>query len=249
MNCAHLTDTLGFACTLLDEAGQLAHVATPFRFADGDPLPVYLELADGQARFFDDGGVFLHFKGRGLTLDGRSQARFITKAAERHGASYSADWILQASAPAAQLQDAFSRYMGALHALCAWELDNEGIAQDPALLVEEAVLAILARQPQARIEREPVVTGVSGKTRAFSLAVDGKIIAVTSAHHAAVASALLNMVDARQAADNQGREFMFLLDDRLHPERAHADATILQAAAPVQLLSNLQAAAPDAALH
>lgn len=240
MICDHLVDSLGFACSVLNESGTVAHVATPFKFSDGDPVPVYLEIAGGQVRFFDDGELFLHFKGRGLLLSNRNQARFIAKAAERHGATYGDDWVLQAYANATQVHEAFSRYMSALHAICAWELDNEGVAQDTALLVEEAALAFLAAKPGADIVREPSFTGISGKQRILSLLVDGTAVAVTGTHHAAVSAALMSMVDIRQAAQNQSRNFMFLLDDRSHPERASQDATVLQAAAPVQLMSNLQ---------
>lgn len=249
MICDHIADSLGFACSVLDEAGTVAHVSTPFRFADGDPVPVYLEVTGEHVRFFDDGEVFLHFKGRGLQLGSRTQARFITKAAERHGAVYSEDWILQAHSESTNIQQAFRSYMNALRDICAWEMDNEGIAQDAALMVEEAVMAFLAIKPDARIVRDPPFTGVSGKKRTLSLLVDDTAVAVTGTHHAAVSAALMNMVDIRQSAQNQGREFLFLLEDRINPERARQDATVLQAAAPVRMMSTLQREQPSAALH
>lgn len=249
MICDHLAESLGFACSILNEAGTVAHVSTPFKFADGDPVPVYMELAGNQIRFFDDGEVFLHFKGRGLLLSNRNQARFIAKAAERHGAAYGDDWVLQANASTANVRDAFSRYMGAMHAICAWELDNEGISQDTALLIEEAAMAFLAAKPGADIVREPSFTGISGKQRTLSLLVDGTAVAVTGTHHAAVSAALMSMVDVRQAAENQGRSFMFLLDDRIHPDKASQDATVLQAAAPVQLMTKLQSKTHTAPLQ
>ncbi len=242
MICDHIADSLGFTCSILNEAGTVAHVATPFKFADGDPVPVYLEVTDQHVRFFDDGGVFLHFKGRGLQLGGRNQARFIIKAAERHGAVYSEDWVLQTYGASASVQDAFRTYMNAMHDICAWEMENEGIAQDTAMLVEEAVMAFLAAKPDAEIVREPSFTGVSGKKRTLSLLVDGTAVAVTGTHHAAVSAALMSMVDIRQSAQNQGGKFLFLIEDRNNPERARQDATVLQAAAPVQLMSNLQQA-------
>ena len=54
----------------------------------------------------------------------------------------------------------------------------------------------------------------------------------------------MNMVDIRQAGENQGRRFMFLIVDKLNPEKARQDAAVLQAAADVQLLSNLERMAP-----
>lgn len=240
MICDHITDSLGFACSALNETGTVAHVATPFKFSDGDPVPVYLEVTEQHVRFFDDGEVFLHFRGRGLQLGNRNQAKFIIKAAERHGAVYSDDWILQSQGPDSNIQEAFRIYMNALHDICAWEMENEGVAQDSEMLVEEAVMAFLAAKPDAEIVRDPSFTGVSGKKRTLSLMVDGTAVAVTGTHHAAISAALMSMVDIRQSAQNQGGAFLFLIEDRNNPERARQDATVLQAAAPVQLMSNLQ---------
>ena len=44
MICQNLLNLTGFACQPLNEQGTLARINTPFCFADGDPVPVYLSL-------------------------------------------------------------------------------------------------------------------------------------------------------------------------------------------------------------
>ncbi len=250
MNSTTLTALLGLDCIALDAPGATAMLATPFTFADGDPVPIFVHADGGTVRFFDDGGVFMHFRGRGLPLASRGQARFIAKAAARHGVTWRDDGVLETmAADKASAPDAFRRYMAALGDICSWELDNEGANDDADLLIEDVALALRAARPDAHIERGPAFTGISGKQRTLALRVDGTAVAVTSTHHAAVSAALMAMVDIRQAPDNQQQDFLFIIADQQDLERAKQDAAILQAVAPVQLLSNLQPNSPGARVH
>ena len=91
----------------------------------------------------------------------------------------------------------------------------------------------------------PTFTGISGKTVVLDLQVDNTAIAITSAHHSAISAALHKVVDISQSTENSHVQLRFVIDDRTDPDRAKAEANILQAAAPVQLLSHLeQTAAP-----
>ena len=75
--------------------------------------------------------------------------------------------------------------------------------------------------------------------------MDNTAIAITSAHHSAISAALHKVVDISQSTENSHVQLRFVIDDRTDPARAKAEANILQAAAPVQLLSHLeQTAAP-----
>lgn len=242
MNCTHIAATLGFDCVPLDDAGTVAMLATPFTFADGDPLPVFMQERGGTVRFFDDGDVFMHFTGRGIRMDTRTQAGFIAKAAQRHGASFGADWVLETVATNEGAADAFQRYMRALLAIGAWELENEGINTDTELVIEEAIMALRERDQHAEIVPAPTYRGISGKERALAFRYNGTGVAVTTTHHASVSAALMSMMDIRQQPENSTREFMFIIEDAEDPERAKADSLIMQAVAPVQLMSNLRRA-------
>ena len=68
--------------------------------------------------------MLLHFRGRGLSLKNKQQARFIAQAAERHGARLGDDWVLEANANHTRAADAFRCYMTTLQAICDWELEK-----------------------------------------------------------------------------------------------------------------------------
>lgn len=240
MNCTDIAATLGFDCVPLDDAGTVAMFATPFKFADGDPMPVFVQERGGTVRFFDDGDVFMHFTGRGVRMDTRKQAAFITKAAQRHGASFSTDWVLEAVVTNNSTADAFQRYMRSLLAIGAWELENEGVSTDTTLVIEEAIMALRERDKDAEIVPEPVFRGISGKKRTLAFSYNGTGVAVTTTHHASVSAALMSMMDIRQLPENSVRDFMFIIEDAEDTARAKADALIMQAVARVQLMSNLR---------
>lgn len=240
MICQHLSKLIGFACSPLNDAGTVAMLTTPFRFSDGDPVPMFVEADAGSVRFFDDGFMTLHFSGRGLRLNNMRDGKFLATAAHDNGATFTDDWILEASAPADNAQDAFARYLAATLAICAWERENEGINTDLVLLTDEVAMAYRALKPDAEIANNPSFKGISGKPVTLDLLVDGVGVAVTSTHHASINAALHKIVDIRQSTQNTGQLLRFVIDDRVDPAKAKAEANILQAAAEVQLLSNLE---------
>lgn len=242
MICHNLSALIGFACTPLNDEGTMAMLTTPFRFADGDPIPMFVQHAGGAVRFFDDGYMALHFSGRGMKLDSMREGKFLANAAQRNGASYTDDWILETIATPSNVQQAFANYLAAALAICAWERENEGANTDMVLLVDEVAMAYRAIYPDAEISRNPGFKGVSGKTVNLDLLVNGVGIAVTSTHHSAINAALHKIVDISQSTQNSGRKLRFVIDDREDPEKAKSEAFILQAAAEVQLLSNLERA-------
>ena len=171
MICDNIAHSLGFSCSVINDDGTVAYVSTPFKFADGDPVPVYMQVVGQRIRFFDDGEVLLHFKGRGLSLLDRRQVRFVVRSAERHGTTYSDEWVLEAIGNTAEAQDVFRRYMSALLDICTWEIENEGTDEDAELLVEEAVMAIRAAKPSGADRARPTVQR-SERKAANTIAVD-----------------------------------------------------------------------------
>jgi len=243
MICEQLNKLLGFECSALNDEGTIAYIATPFRFSDGDPVPVYVEIIGEHVRFFDDGEVFLHFRGRGLALNNKRQAKFISAAASNHAdIVYSDDSVLQIVAVHNKAAEAFGKYIGALHDICAWERENEGVSEDGEQLVEEVVMAITAANPNAHIQRDQVFASISKKKRTLPIVADGVGIAIASPHHASVNAALHTMVDITQSSENRGKSFLFVLNDKTDPESAKAEASVLQAVAPVRLLSDMERA-------
>ncbi|MFC5608206.1 DUF1828 domain-containing protein [Variovorax soli] len=240
MICAHLTTLLGFDCTPLDEGGMVAHVSTPFRFADGDAVPVYVEMANGQVRFFDDGHTVMHFTGRGMRLEDGRHTRFLTTAAQAHGATFSDQGDMEAWAPEAQAADAFGRYMAAMLEVCRWEKDQEGASTDVTFLVDEVATALRAWKPTATITENPEFTGISGKPHRLDFLFDGQGVAVATPNPRSASAVLRRLVDIRSAHDNAALPLLVVVDDRADPEGAKREAAILQNVAKVLPFGSLE---------
>lgn len=240
MICSNLSQLIGFECCPLTEDGSVAMLRTPFRFADGDPIPVFVQTSGSTVRFFDDGRMALHFSGRGLRLDTKRDGRFLSSAAERNGVNFSEEWVLEAIGLQRDAPISFAKYLGAALEISAWERENEGYNADSVLLVDEVASAYLSINPKAQIQLSPEYLGISGKTVELELSVDGVGVAVASTHHASINAALHKIVDVSQSPLNLNRKLRFVIDDRSDPQKAKSEAAILQAAAEVQLLSELE---------
>lgn len=249
MICDHLTSVLGFECTPLAEGGSIALVSTPFRFDDGDPLPVFVELVGSHVRFFDDGQTLMHFIGRGVRVETRTNATFLTNAAGKSGATFTESGELEAWAPVDQASEAFAKFLSSLMSLSAWENDQRGINSDTSLFVEEVAIALKAWKPNAALLANPAATGVSGREYRLDFEFDGSLVVATSAHANAVSSVLHRLVDIKGKIENADVKFLVVIDDRTDPDAAMRESLIVQSVATVMPYQSIGRYLPGDRVH
>lgn len=240
MICDQIQDILGMACYPLNDDGSIALIASPFTFEDGDGLPIYVEKVGGKVRFFDDGGVLLHFKSRGLSLDNGKRTRFIKNIAAENGAIVNDDGELEVWSTSDAAAHGFAKYMSALMGLVGWERSQRGINGDAALLVEEVAICLQAWKPGANITRAPEYLGISGHAYALDFSIDGEAIIAIKPHPNSVSAALKKMVDIISAPSNQGLTMSVVIDDRQQPSEARSEGAVLNAVADVLMMSKLE---------
>jgi hypothetical protein len=240
MICHNLTSLLGLECIPLTSAGEVALISTPFTFDDGESLPVFAETVGGQVRFFDDGGVIMHFAGRGVRVDDGRRLRSLGKAAEAHGARLSEVGELEVWATMDEAPAAFARYIGALNQIVAWERDQRGISTDASIFVEEVAMALQARRPMAVIEREPgPFEGISGQQYKLDLLYDGVGVVATTPNANAISSRLHMLIDIRSRPANGELQVLVVIDDRQDPDAADREAKVMQSVGKVMQFSAL----------
>lgn len=240
MICQHLSQLLGFECSPLTEDGDLALVSTPFKFDDGDAIPVFVEQVHGQVRFFDDGGALMHFIGRGVRIENKKQATFLVNTAARHGTVFSDAGDIEAWASVDQAHVAFAKFLATMLDLVAWERDQRGSNTDTSLFVEEVALALRAWKPDASITVGPPFLGVSGKTHKLDFLMDGKGVIATGTHPNAVSSMLHKLVDIRGLIGNAETPFLIIIDDRVDPDAAERESKVVQAVASAMKFTDLE---------
>jgi len=246
MICQQLPSLLGLACHPLDEAGNLALIETPFRFADGAPMRVFAEHVGKRLRFFDDGTTFMHFRARGLRLETGSHTRFLQASASQHGGSFNDDGEIEVWAEGDDTPTAFARYIGVMLSLLQWEREHTSVSHDAEQFVEEVAMCLTAWKGAEHVKRKPRVSGLTGRSYDFDFDLDGTLVLAISAHPNSASSALHKLVDVRGLPANMGRESLVVIDDRTEPEAARAETMVLSAVGPVMGMVQLQ---KNAGLH
>jgi len=239
MICDSLFQTIGIACHPLSEDGSVAMLETAFTFADGDPLPVFVEKTAGQIRFFDDGGVLMHFRGRGIRVDDSRQTRFLGSA-QALGAALSDTGDLEIWAKADDAPQAFANYVAALLSITAWEREHEGTTVDLASFIEEVGDCLRRIGPSENVEPSPEYVGVSGHVYKLDYDFNGKAVIAITTHNASVSSAVKKLVDIRSKPENRDFEVFIILDDRLDREAAANESRLLNAVGNVWMMTDLR---------
>lgn len=240
MICSSLTETIGFACSPLTEDGSVALITTPFQFDDGEPVPVFVERIGPQLRFFDDGGVLLHFLGRGVRLHDQRNLKFIKNLAEPEGVTLNQMGELEIFAPSKDATKAFAKYMATLLALTSWERGQIGIATDLSLLLDEVEQCLRAWKPDSTIIANPEYRGVSGYTYKLDFSVGGEAVIAISPHPNTVSATAKKLLDIRATSENAGLQVLVVIDDRRDAETASREGRILDSVANVMMMSRLE---------
>lgn len=118
---SNLADLIGVSCQPLDDDGTLAVADVAIEFADEDRVLVYVEKVGEKIRFFDGGEVVFHMLARGVAMDERSDAAFITRLTESEGVELNDEGDLEIWSDAAGAHVAFLRFVAAMLAVAAWE--------------------------------------------------------------------------------------------------------------------------------
>lgn len=240
MICSTLSTLIGFTCYPLSDDGSIAMIDAPFAFPDGDSIPIYVENAGGQIRFFDDGGAILHLMGRGISLEDKRKTRFIKTLASPYGVSLNDMGELEIFAPAAEAPAAFAKYISAMLSLSRWEHDQEGASTDTSLFIDEVVLCLRAWKPNATIGEGREYAGVSGHIYKMDIEFDGGSALALGTHPAAISAAAKKLLDIRSSTENEGLKVLVVIDDRHEPETAKKEGLILDSVANVMMMSKLE---------
>ncbi|MRW87664.1 DUF1828 domain-containing protein [Pseudoduganella sp. FT26W] len=240
MICNRLSEILGFTCHPLTDDGLIAMVDTPFRYPDGDELPVFIEKLGPQIRFFDDGGGLLHLLRRGVSLDDHRKTKFIKSIADPHHVSLNESgeleiWSTEEGAPAA-----FAHYVSAMLGLSKWESEQVGVSTDLSLFLDEVEVCLRAWKPKSVIGDSPEYKGISGHVYKLHFSLDDDAVLAVNPRHASVSSAAKKLLDIRAVDQYKGLKIIVVMDDRHDRQSARNEARVLDVVGSVIMMSALE---------
>lgn len=240
MICSKISEVLGIVCHPLNEDGSVAMLETPFVFEDGGRMPVFLEKMGRQVRFFDDGRTVTHFYGRGISIEGARQTRFIKGAAESNGVSLNDKGVIEIWALEEEAPVAFAKYMATMTQLAGWEKDQIGQSTDASILISEVAQCLQAWRPNSNITESPEYKGISGQRYKLDLNFDGEGVIAISPHHVAVSAAIKKLLDIKSSPAYADLKIMAIIDDRQDSKAAKREGLIMDALATVWTMSRLE---------
>lgn len=240
MICNRLTDILGFACHPLTDDGLVAMVDSPFRYPDGDSIPVFIEKIGPQIRFFDDGGTLLHLLGRGISLDDHRKTKFIKSISQPYQVNLNDSGEIEIWATEAEARYAFARYMSTLISLAKWESEQAGVSTDLSLFLDEVAVCLRSWRPNARITDGPEYKGISGHRYRFHFGVDDEAVLAVNPRHASMSAAAKRLLDIRAVDEYKALKILIIMDDRQDKDAARNEARVLNLVGNVMMMSALE---------
>lgn len=215
-------------------------IETPFSFADEDGLVLFVEKIGEKYRFFDDGGIVMHFANRGVSLSSGRSLRFVTNACTVNGAIFNDHGEIETWSQANDPAEGFARIVGTIHDLFAWERDHADTSTDISVLIEDVALCLRAIKPTAEIKKHPQLSGLSKQTHVFDFSWDDTIVSAISPHHAAVGGLLRKLIDVKGSPHHQSLNTLVVIDDRVDEAAATREAAVVSGVSTVIGMKALQ---------
>jgi hypothetical protein len=126
---ADLCESLGFQYEVCADDSSLGVLDTPFRFEDGDPVPVYVETLGSTIRFFDDGDILMRIMGWGIPVDEAGGLEFLESLICPCGAALNEAGEIEVRVSQNSIAVGFAAYLSAILAIAHWEKTPGAIAK------------------------------------------------------------------------------------------------------------------------
>jgi hypothetical protein len=136
--------------------------------------------------------------------------------------------------------NAFAKFVSTIVALTAWERDQQGVASDLSIFVDEVEMCLRAVDPVADLVPKPEYVGVSGQVYNLDFSFGGRAVIAITPHRATVSSAIRKLLDIRSWPGNMGFEAIVVLDDRHDAAAAKSEGQVLNAVGNVWPMSRLE---------
>ncbi|MDI1361521.1 DUF1828 domain-containing protein [Methylotenera sp.] len=240
INSQSIADLLGFNCHILDDDSKVSLIETPFRFFDGELVPIYTQEISNKIRLFDGGETILYYMQRGLDLTKSQSLRFITNLIEPYGLKLTSDGDLEIYCDVGEIKEAFSNYIAAMSQLKSWEAEQEGVNSDINIFIQEVAMCFLAAFPNEDQYVSPEYLGISGHKYRFDFIHGNKAVFAVTPHHASVSSVLKKMIDLNLSSHITNLKPIIVIDDRDNKKSAENETKILSSVASVYAMTALE---------
>lgn len=160
------------------DGSTVYQVDTPFKIAQDAPLEVYVQMLEGQIRFFDDGLNLHTLLSLGVCFEDEAKWRSLQNLFAGAETCLHPSGLIEMYAPRDRAEESFARFLLSLSQLEFW-VANEAfkVKRSKKEFVARAALAFQGVFSEAQIEYSPKIQ-TSRREVSFDLRVDDKYVDV-----------------------------------------------------------------------
>lgn len=222
------------------DGSTVYQVDTPFTIAQDAPLEVYVQMLEGQVRFFDDGLNLHTLLSLGVCFDDESKWRSLQNVFAGTKACLHPSGLIEMYAPRERAEESFARYLLALSQLEFW-VANEAfrVKRNKTAYVARAALAFQGVFPKAKIEYSPKIQ-TARREVVFDLHVDDQYVDVPFVDSV---WSHVRKVGGLRIERPETRTMAVINDVADAPRKAAQERDVIGVFVPAMLLSSLEASA------
>lgn len=224
----------------LDEAGSVACIFLPLRFADGDGMHVYVEQLGNFVKFTDGGDVFHHFSGLGMDLSDGRKTTFLKNLASAYDVTLTDDMALECIVSNEQSAKGFGDMLAAYVSIRDWESKTEDLHDDSHQFAAEVEMLLRSIHVDSTFGPSIVVKGLTNHEYRIDFTVDGKMVIPVRRHSQSISAALKKLLDIMSRPEPPERP-LIVFDDRNATQSQLEDAALLQTIGDLMMFKRLEA--------
>lgn len=242
LNCQWARDLTRYDCRpvrALDGSTAL-EIGTPFSLHDGSALVVYVLDQGSHVQITDNGDTLAQLSGMGLDVWHASRRKALRDRTAPYGLALGEAGDFFAVAQPSHAAFVFARAISGLLAVGDWAAEELRSPQMPERsLADEAEPYIVARNPEAKLQRRKLVKGASRAEYRFDFLHGADLIDVISPSAQATGGAMRKAGDVQNGPFAEGMSPLIVVDDRQLPIRAHQEISILGSVTRAMAFSRL----------
>lgn len=232
MTCSAIIAGLGYECRELN--GGIYEIDTEFTFADGECVGFYLAPIRNGYAISDNGDAIAHLMSVGIPFRNKRSLSVIARLTGAHGVALTPRGELRTECHMDALGDGIARFLAAMVELSRFERDRVGLSEAAVAFSDEVELYLRSWKPGAELIGTPTAAGATGGKYDFDFLFEGRLIDCIAAKGRSTGALL------RKAADIRAREnapdILAIIDDRMDPEHAHKESSILTGSGLVSVM-------------
>lgn len=226
MNCDLFFSQAGWHCAPVEFNGhKMLYVSTPVTLAQGKPLDFYLVDRGTMYEMTDDGITMFALRSSGFALDDKRNWRGLANIAAQYGFTLEEDGSFSAIFEKPHLASWSDRLLRLLTGLAQWESEKYQESDQEFTFAAEIEMLLRAKAPMRSLEKSPVVK-INGADLHFDFLWGNTYVDAVKPIAQSVNSKLRKaLLISRE--NIEGVETLFILDDRIHKEKAEEEQAII----------------------